>query len=408
MLTDEEFNALGASSIDVEKEKGEVKQKLTDFYFTIKDLLKEYCDLQEEYYDIIPLWIIGTYFHEHFPSFPYLYLNASKGSGKSRTMGLIVTLSKEGEMLNSLTEAVLFRTKGTLGIDEFESLERKGKESLRELLNSAYKKGVKVKRMKKAKTPLGEEQVVEKFDVYRPIVMANIWGMDNVLGDRCIEVILEKSGNTRVTNLIELFRNDPIVKELLQEMEVIAKNDRCSLCSVVALWKLYKGWNDYVKSNYTNNTNYTNYTNSTNYTNDNLFLYKTIKESNINGRDLELCLPLILIAREISEEVLKKTTLVLLEMMVAKREEEFVENKDTSLIDFVSQQSEMDLYIPITKITADFRNFLSTDEDWINVRWVGRALKRLKLIKQKRRVGSRGTEVILDSIKAKEKLRMFK
>jgi len=35
-----------------------------------------------------------------------------KGSGKSRAMALITCLSKEGQMLNSLTEAVLFRTKG--------------------------------------------------------------------------------------------------------------------------------------------------------------------------------------------------------------------------------------------------------------------------------------------------------
>jgi len=35
--------------------------------------------------------------------------------------------------------------------------------------------------------------VIEEFAVYCPIAMANIRGMENVLGDRCISLILEKS-----------------------------------------------------------------------------------------------------------------------------------------------------------------------------------------------------------------------
>ena len=71
----------------------------------------------------------------------------------------------------------MFRTSGALAIDEFEGVSRKGGENLRELLNSAYKRGAKVKRMKQQKTESGTEMVVEEFDVYRPIVLANIWGM---------------------------------------------------------------------------------------------------------------------------------------------------------------------------------------------------------------------------------------
>ncbi|KKK86046.1 hypothetical protein LCGC14_2767140, partial [marine sediment metagenome] len=185
-MDDAEFKLLEKSESDVAKQKEDIKEKLKEYYYTIKDFLKQYCDMKDEYYVIIPLWILGTYFQSHFPSYPYLYFNAMKSSGKTRTMGLIISLSKEGQMLNSLTEAVLFRTTGTLGIDEFEGVERKGKEGLRELLNSAYKKGVSVKRVKKIKSDKGEEQVIEEFDVYRPIVMANIWGMENVLEDRCI------------------------------------------------------------------------------------------------------------------------------------------------------------------------------------------------------------------------------
>jgi hypothetical protein len=41
----------------------------------------------------------------------------------------------------------MFRTTGTLAIDEFEGIQRKGTEALKELLNSAYKKGSVVKRL---------------------------------------------------------------------------------------------------------------------------------------------------------------------------------------------------------------------------------------------------------------------
>lgn len=405
-ITDEQFDALRITDVDTEKEREEAKKKITDAFYFVKDMLKEYCDMEEQYYDVVSLWILGTYFHSNFPSYPYLYFNATKGSGKSRTMGLVVTLCN-GEMLNSLTEAVLFRTKGTLGIDEFESVERKGKEGLRELLNSAYKKGIKVKRMKKQRTEKGEQQVVEEFEVYRPIVMANIWGMENVLEDRCISIILEKSYKKEVTNLIEMFRTDPKIKVFLEEMEFLKNNIWCSLCSVVTMENIYTGWNTYIKHNNTNNTNNTHHINNTNNTKNTDSLYNLINSTGIGGRDLELCLPLILIANEISEEILKITTLTLQSIILAKKDEEFIENKDVSLTDFVSQQtSEIDNWIPTTKLIAQFRNFLDTDEEWINVKWLGRALKRLKLYKEKRRRG-KGVEVILNVEKAKEKMRRY-
>jgi hypothetical protein len=183
-MEEEDFKKLSNPGYDVEGEKEKNEDLILSAYRNLVDILKEWVDLKEEYYDIIALWIIGTYSHSTFPSYPYLFLNAMRGSGKTRIMKLITFLSKDGEILNSLTEAVLFRTSGTLGVDEFENIERKGKEALRELLNSAYKKGTKVKRLRKISQKGMEKQVVEEFDVYRPIVMANISGMEDVLNDR--------------------------------------------------------------------------------------------------------------------------------------------------------------------------------------------------------------------------------
>ncbi len=402
-MGEDDFKKLKHSEHDLDEKKEDCKEDLKEAYLNIVDILKEYIDIDKRFYSIIALWIIGTYFHDRFPSYPYLFFNAMKGSGKSRTMSLITCLSKDGQMLNSLTEAVLFRTKGTLAIDEFEGVGRKGNESLKELLNSAYKKGIKVKRMKQQKTDTGTEQVVEEFEVFRPILLANIWGMVSVLGDRCIELILEKSNKKVVTNLIEIFREEPIVEKTVQLL------NKCSLCSYTFSTEVYKEWNNYVKHNYTNNTNNTNYTNYTNYT-ELESTFKIISSMDLNGRELELSLPLCLIAKEISTDLLHRTTLILKDHFNEKKEEEVTDNIDVSLYDFVSQipeRSGYNTWESVNDITRRFIDFIQTNDEWVNSHWMGKALKRLLLIKEKKRAG-RGISVILDLKKAKEKIKMFK
>lgn len=399
-LTDKDFERLRkGQETDLEGEKVENKERLLTAYRNIVDILKEYLDLKEEYYNIIALWIIGTWFHPNFPSFPYLYFNAMKGSGKTRTINLITCLSKEGSVQNSMTEAVLFRTKGTLAIDEFEGITSKGGENLKELLNSAYKKGVTVKRMKQKKTEEGSEQVVEEFEVYRPIVLANISGMDDVLGDRCISLILERSSRKDITNLLEIFREEEMVIATIELLNLV------SLVSMSFHLERYREWNKYVKDKknyYTNNTNNTNNTYYTNDTNP----FEIIEKMNLNGRELELSLPLCLIANEISTDLLKTTTLTLKSISSDKKEQEIIENYDISLYDFVSQYTETS-WISMTQICKDFRDFLDTNEDWINARWLSRALKRLVLVKESKRLG-RGRYIILDMDKAQKKIKMFK
>lgn len=402
-INDEDFKKLENPSADLESENQEFKDKLKTAYENIIDILKEYLDIKEEYFNIIALWIIGTYFHNRFPSYPILYFNAMKGSGKSRTTNLIISLSKDGSMCNSMTEAVLFRTKGTLGIDEFESIIRKGNENLRELINSAYKKGTKVKRMKQVKTIDGITQVVEEFDVYRPIVLANISGMENVLGDRCIPLILDKSNKKEVTTLLELFNDDPklnLTKKLLEE---------CSLCRCSFSQEVYVQWNTFIKNNYTNYINYTNYTNYTNY-NYPLEAFKVIKSMELNGREFELSFPLCLIANEVGShnpDLLKITTSTIKSIFDDKKEEELVENNDINLIDFISSQLQKDYYISMSSLLKEFKESFAITEEWVNVKWLGRALKRLNLIKYKRRT-DRGIEVILDYEKAKRQIILFK
>lgn len=399
LMSDEDFKKLENPNYDLEGEKEKSQEGMKEAYGNIIRVLKEYLDMKEEYYNIVALWIIGTYFHKNFPSYPYLFFNAMKGSGKSRTINLITTLAKDGSVQNSMTEAVLFRTKGTLAIDEFEGVSRKGNENLRELLNSAYKKGTTVKRMKKIKTEKGTEMAVEEFEVYRPIVLANIWGMENVLGDRCITLILERSNKRSITNLMEIFKEQKIVLKTKEILESLV-----TLVTMTFHVGVYQEWNEYVKlrtSNITNITNNTNYTNSTNTTNP----FETINKMDLNGRELELSFPLLLISNQISPEVLKETSLTLKFLFQTKKDEEFTENMDISLYDFVSQNLN-ESWVSVTELTREFKEFLQSNDEWINTRWMGRALKRLVLVREKKKL-SRGAYVILNIEKAREKIKMF-
>ena len=53
---------------------------LARYFAKIKAIIEEYMDMDEEFYTLVSLWIVGTYFHKQFPSYPYLFFNSLKGS----------------------------------------------------------------------------------------------------------------------------------------------------------------------------------------------------------------------------------------------------------------------------------------------------------------------------------------
>ncbi len=392
---------------DEEFEGKDPGEMLKQCYQNINDVIDYYMDVSEETRNIICLWIIGTYFHDSFSTFPYLFCNAMKGSGKTRLLKLIVAYAKDANLTASLTESVMFRTKGTLALDEFEGIGSKEKTSLRELLNSSYKKGTKIFRMAKKKGPDGETQVVEEFEPYRPVVLANIWGMEEVLGDRCITVLLEKSVNASKIKLVEDFEDLEGINYTKKMLDYLV---RCSLCSVVSLRNIKQKWNDFIKHTYTPTTLTTLTTlNNTNYTeeDDNIkLLFTKINVTGIEGRYLELFFPLFLIAEEMSSVVLENTIHYAKKIVNDKKIEEITESKDVLVYSLIAKEEPMK-WREIKDLTTIFKLIMGEDNEWLNTKWMGRSLKRLNLIKEKRRVG-KGVQVILDVDKAKLKESIFK
>lgn len=384
----------------------EVKQILKRNYPKIIKILRRYCDLREEYYNIISLWILGTYIHKQFPTYPYLYFNAMKGSGKTRILNLISHLSRNGKLSSNMSEAVLFRTASdrTFCLDEFERVSSKEKVALKELLNVAYKKGGSIERIKKVKSKIAETYQVEEFDVYCPVAMANIWGMEEVLGDRCIQLILEKSINKNITRKLEIFELDEDISRVKQDFSVVihyTNRDKHILQNLLILWnKLHEEKTlHYI-------TTHTTYTQQTTQTTP---LLKKIEKTSLDSRHLELFFPLFIVADFCG--VLDKTIKTSEILVKEKKADDVMESRDISLLAFVAQyDKETSDFLSVKELNKEFKEWLAEEAEeskWLNVKWFGRALRRLALIKEKRRLG-RGVEVIVNFKKAKEKIKVFR
>lgn len=411
--------------VDVlEEDTKQDKEDLRKIYNKIAGTIRFYLDMPEDKINIVTLWIMGTYLHKEFETFPYLFVNAMRGSGKTRLLKLIAKMSKDGQMISSVTQAVLFRTEGTLCLDEFEGVGGKDKDDLKELLNTAYKKGGKVIRMRKKKTLDGETQAPEEFKTYRPIVMANIWGMEEVLGDRCVLINIEKSNDFSKTKLVENFDSLIFEWEKARLCEVL-----CRLCRDVSPRNIYTAWNYYIKETTLNNTNTLTTLNNTKLHEDSLVnsepdfdvltkendtftiprgFFDRINQTEIDGRNLELFMPLFLVAHSIgSEDIIEEVLRYAENSVKDKKIEEQTESKDVIVYSLVAKE-QPNTWREIKDLTALFRLTLGDGEnEWVNSKWMGRALARLNLVTNKRRVGS-GRMVMLNVDKAKQKEAIFR
>lgn len=410
-MTDAFDSSKVQEELKIEKDIIDEKINFPRAYELIIKVLKNYSDIREDFYNILALWVIGTWIHDLFPTYPYLFFNAMKGSGKTRLMRLLAAICRNGKVVANVSESVLFRTASfsTIFIDEFEHISKKGKETLRELLNAAYKKGIKVERAYKIKSGEREGQAIESFDVYCPIAMANIEGMENVLLDRCIPLIIDKSSNPLIIKKIEDYDENPDILEIIRGFP----KNKCSLCSVVTKKNIYK-WNAYIdmKYNYTTTlTTLTTQTTQTTLTQQDLDFFNKIDETGIDSRNLELFMPLFFISKEISDVVFEETLKTAKVIVDERKAEDIVESRDVSLLNFLSQLEPSLSFMNIIQLTNQFREFMegeSEEEDkWLNAKWIGRSLKRLNLIIDKRRVG-KGVQAIINFGKVKEKLDALK
>jgi len=157
----------------------------------VVDQIKKHIHFNDQrFYTLLALWILGTHMYTSFQHYPYLYVTGTKGSGKSKLGEVISLLSRNGLKTSDLSQAYFYRTidkeRPTLILDELED----ASPELRKLLRTYYKMGTdRVGRMRGT----GDSNYVpDSFDAYCPKAIINIRGLDDLLQDRSIEIVMER------------------------------------------------------------------------------------------------------------------------------------------------------------------------------------------------------------------------
>lgn len=161
------------------------------------DPILEVSDFMRE---IIPYYVLLTWIYDDFHELPYLRVLGDYGTGKSRFLKAVGSISyKPIFSISATSEASIFRLidqlKGTLVIDEADLSHSNADNTLVQILNSGYQKGFPIHRCIEGK---GKFDVVS-FQVFGPKIIAGRHPFnDPALESRCI---VEKMGIMKRSNI---------------------------------------------------------------------------------------------------------------------------------------------------------------------------------------------------------------
>lgn len=304
---------------------------------------------EDEAYDFYALWIMGTYVYQIFNSFPYVHLNGLKGTGKSKVLHLTGCLAFNSIFASNMTTSTIFRLiqqgRCTLLIDETEKLNDKTRAmDYRNILLNGYKKGAKAYRSEEIKGSFEPKA----FETYSPKQLANINGLEDVLADRCIPIIMMRTMKRDIGNLE------------IDDINQTWQNTRDNLY-VFAM----KNW-DRVKQVYESLEN----------------------DTELNNRQWELWKPILSMAKLVGEETFNKIRGFAEKKAKETEMDNAVNSADYLLIETLSQIVTEDDFYPI-KLIRDTMGINETAV-WITSEWVGAALKRLGYTDKRRH--KNGTE----------------
>lgn len=144
-------------------------------------------------YDILTLWIMGTYMFWAFDSYPYIHLSGTADSGKSRVQRLTSCIAFNGYFTESISNSSIFRyveeMRATLNIDEQEFLNSENALETISILNSGYHKAGNATRQEPYTDKDGNRKFQTlSFSTYSPKMLSGIRGLDKTLQTRSINI----------------------------------------------------------------------------------------------------------------------------------------------------------------------------------------------------------------------------
>ena len=333
-----------------------------ELFNKIKGQFQYYMDYKEpEAYDFLTLWTIGTYFFLLFDSFCYCYLHGSRGSGKSKSLNIIAFMAFNALPSSNLGSSPLFRSiqqaRPTFIIDETEKLAKGSKEDdFRNILLSGYKKGFSV--MRTEKNYKTEQFTVKKFEIYCPKILANINGIDDVLEDRTIPIVMQTTKSEKANRTEH--KDDRIWQDI--------RNN------------LYR----YMMENWQSVEE----------------CYKTfeLNHPHIVGRKLELWKPILSLAKFIGQERPfnnedMKTNELYQKMLkfAEKKVNDRIMDSELDTIEFLTVKVLLNMvtakeYYKLKNIVDRVRENYEDEAKWINSQYLLKVLKRIGVIEHRKRV----------------------
>jgi hypothetical protein len=365
--------------------------------FALIEQLQKYVEFDDKrFYSFVAYWIIATYFHKRFGSFPYLFINAVKSSGKTKLLDTIKLLAYNAVFSPNMSTSALFRLIQSAGatvlLDESEDLnDPEKKADFKSLLLSGYKRGSFVYR--------SEEQdkkfVPVPYDVYSPKAIANINGINDVLESRCIPITMKRGRTLSIINK-EIPSEDPIWETIRDELSRMYYQDFASIESIYKQMEnvdqLFEGINvDSVVS-----------VDCVGY------LRVQEKKTLYVARTWELWRPIFAVAKHIliffsssldASTLTTQTTLTTqyikpfediltlsADLLTEKEQEGNTDSGESLLIMGLLRAVTKDAYYSPTQILYATDEFQDQRPGWFNQKWLGHVFKRLGF-KDKRRHG---------------------
>jgi len=320
-------------------------------YIAIKTAFEMYIEFEDPaIYDFLTLWTIGTYFFHLFNSYPYLYIGGMKQVGKTKLLTLLSLLCHNGIFSNNISTSSAFRLiqsgRCTLLMDETEVLSNPERQvDFRNMLFAGYKKGALVYRTHK------DTLKPEPFEVYAPKAIANIIGIEDVLEDRCITIIMKRGKNLEIVN-----KEVPLESEVWQQMRD----------------QLY--------------VFYLSYFNELGELSEQVnFVVEALSE-----RELELWKPILALAL-FFDKYIPNLSKHILEFAKQKAEEKKIENL-TETLEYILVQTLLecvkgDGFYKVKDIKEAVASCFDEEVRWLTTKWVGNCLRKLGFA-EKRRVGT--------------------
>ncbi|HBF38122.1 MAG TPA: hypothetical protein DDW50_12460, partial [Firmicutes bacterium] len=123
-------------------QSGAASPATAEIFQNVRTYLQKYLGLRHPAeYDLVALWIMGTYLKPLFQCYPILFFNAPYESGKSRCLEVVSQLSLNGKWFGEITPAAFRRyaeSKMTFCLDELKDAGLKNDSPLISIFLNAY------------------------------------------------------------------------------------------------------------------------------------------------------------------------------------------------------------------------------------------------------------------------------